>query len=133
MKSIYLSGCGALAMSVAASWSCATVQPTNRGGVVMKVDGTEAHIRMSDNAVAVGDRVQFLRQRCTGGGKLTRCHDEATGEGEVVKLLNAHYSVVRVRGGVLFDEGDRVERLSRNAPGGGDGREWFSQNEENTR
>jgi hypothetical protein len=122
-----------IAMSVAASLSCATVQPTNRGGVVMKIDGTEAHIRMSDNAVAIGDRVQFLRQRCTGGGKLTRCRDEATGDAEVVKLLNAHYSVVRVRGGVVFDDGDRVEKLGRNAPGGGDGREWFSQNEENTR
>jgi len=48
-----------------------------------------------------------------------------------VKLLNAHYSVVRARGGVVFDEGDRVERLGRNVPGGGNG--WFSQNEENTR
>ena len=138
MKSIYLSGCGAhmrgvLAMSLAASLSCATSQPTNRGGVVMKIDGTEAHIRMSDNAVAVGDRVQFLRQRCTGSGKVTRCHDEPTGEAEVVKLLNTHYSVVRARGGVVFDEGDRVERLGRNLPGGGDGREWFSRIEENTR
>jgi len=50
-----------------------------------------------------------------------------------VQLLHAHCSVVRVRGGVVFDEGDRVERLGRNAPGEGDGREWFSQNEENTR
>jgi len=88
---------------------------------------------MSDNAVAVGDRVQFLRQRCTGSGKVTRCHDEPTGEAEVVKLLNTHYSVVRARGGVVFDEGDRVERLGRNLPGGGDGREWFSRIEENTR
>jgi len=29
-----------IAMSVAASLSCATVQSTNRGGVVMKVDTT---------------------------------------------------------------------------------------------
>jgi len=110
----------AIVMCVAASLSCATSQPTNRGGVVMKIDGTEAHIRMSDNAVAVGDRVQFLRQRCTGNGKVTRCRDEPTGEAEVVKLLNAHYSVVRVRCGVVFDEGDRVGRLDRNVPGGGD-------------
>ena len=121
----------AIVMFVAASLSCATAQPKNRGGVVMKIDGTEAHIRMTDNAVSVGDRVQFLRQRCTGSGKVTRCHDEPTGEAEVVKLLNAHYSVVRARGGVVFDEGDRVERLGRNVPGGGNG--WFSQNEENTR
>ncbi|SRR6266404_2436127 len=123
----------AIVMFVAASLSCATSQPTNRGDVVMKIDGTEAHIRTSDNAVAVGDRVQFLRQRCTSDGKLTRCRDEPTGEAEVVQLLNAHYSVVRVRCGVVFDEGDRVERLGRNVPGGGDGRERFSQNKENTR
>jgi hypothetical protein len=97
----------------------------------MKIDGTEAHIRMADNAVAVGDRVQFLRQRCTGSGKVTRCRDEPIGEAEVVKLLNAHYSVVRARGDVIFNEGDSVERLGRNVPGGGDG--WFSQNEGNTR
>jgi len=35
-----------IAMSVAASLSCATMQPTSRGGVVMKIDGTEAHIRV---------------------------------------------------------------------------------------
>jgi len=44
-----------IVMFVAASLSCATAQPKNRGGVVMKIDGTEAHIRMTDNAVSVGD------------------------------------------------------------------------------
>lgn len=123
----------AILVPLVALLSCATLQPTGLGSVVMKIDGTEAHIRMPDNAVAAGDRVQFLRQRCSGTGKLTRCLDEPTGEGEVVQLLNAHYAVVRVRCGVEFDEGDRVARLRPRLRGGEDAPERFSQNEERSK
>ncbi len=96
--------------------ACATLPSALQGRILMKIDGTEAHIRMPDNTVALGDRVRFLRQQCTGVGKITRCRDESTGEGEIVQVLNARYSVVRIRCGVLFDEGDIVEKLGSRVP-----------------
>ena len=94
----------------------ATLPSASQGRILMKIDGTEAHIRMPDNAVASGDRVRFLRQQCRGVGKITRCREEPTGEGEIVQVLNARYSVVRILWGVHVDEGDVVERLGSRAP-----------------
>jgi len=91
---------------------CAAALSISRGQVLMKIDGTEAHVRLPENTASVGDRVQFLRRRCIGTGKLMRCPDEPIGEGQIVQLLNSRYSVVRVRCGVLFDEGDAVEKVA---------------------
>lgn len=91
---------------------CAAAPSISRGQVLMKIDGTEAHVRLPENTASVGDRVQFLRRQCSGAGKLKRCRDEPTGEGQIVQLLNSRYSVVRVRCGVPFDEGDAVEKVN---------------------
>jgi len=77
----------------------------------MKIDGTESHVRLPDNTASVGDRVQFLRRRCTGTGKLVRCPEQPIGDGQIVQLLNSRYSVVRICCGVPFEEGDAVERV----------------------
>ena len=84
-----------------------------RGSVAMKGDNQEAHVCLGDNEVKVGDRVSLYKNQCNGrGGKAGDivCQKIPLGGGEVTRLLNRHYSVVKVDPGVLFEEGTVVEK-----------------------
>ena len=86
---------------------------TMRGTVAMKVSDKEGHICMGDNEVKTGDRVAFFVNRCSGGGGRggRECTKQKVGEGEIVKPLNEHYSIVRALGDAKLEEGLVVEKL----------------------
>lgn len=88
---------------------------TMRGSVAMKASDTEAHVCLGNSEVKPGDKVALFRNECTGtGGREGRgrsCQKVRLGTGEVTRLLNEHYSVVKVDSGVKFEEGAIVERL----------------------
>lgn len=102
--------------------ACALVgcaHSTMRGTVAMKVSDQEAHVCMSDKEVKAGDKVALFKNECTGaraggrsggGGEARSCKKVKVGEGEVERILNEHYSLVRVNPGVAFDEGTMVEK-----------------------
>ena len=91
---------------------CAAAPQVNGGTVMMTSDASEAHVRMGENAGAVGDRVVILRKRCAIFGNTGQCKTEPVGEAEVTRLLNPHDAVVRALPGVVVEEGDRVEKPS---------------------
>ena len=82
---------------------------TMRGSVVMKIDETEAHVCLGKDEVKVGDSVHLFHNDCTGG-KASQCRRVAIADGQVVQLLNEHYSLVRFPAGTAFAEGDTIER-----------------------
>lgn len=91
----------------------------NRGTVAMKVADDEAHICLGKGEVKVGDKVALSRNVCSslrksGGKQFQRsrsaCQLQTVGQGEVVELLNEHYSVAKFPAGTDFKEGDIVER-----------------------
>ncbi len=88
---------------------------TMRGSVAMKVSDDEAHVCLGDDEVKTGDKVTFFKNVCTGAGTgkrdlIRECRKEKLGEGEIVRVLNHHYSVAKVNPGVAFEEGTIVER-----------------------
>lgn len=106
-----------LALLMLAPAACATgAHHTTRGSVVMLVDAREAHVCMGEGEVRPGDAVRLIRHKCVdshldnGLPAPPRCTREVVGGGEVVQVLNEHYSVVRFAPGVVFAEGDTVER-----------------------
>jgi hypothetical protein len=87
---------------------------TMRGTVAMKVTDEELHVCMGEKEVKAGDHVAFFFNQCRPGGKETRndiCTKIKLGEGEVVRTLNEHYSVVRPNPGVKVQEGTVVEKI----------------------
>ena len=88
---------------------------TMRGSVAMKATDDEVHVCMGEDEVKAGDKVAFFFNRCTGAGNretLDRsCEKVRIGEGEVVRPLNEHYSVVRPNPGVKVQEGAIVEKI----------------------
>lgn len=88
---------------------------TMRGSVAMKVNAEEAHVCMGEKEVKVGDRVALFKNQCSrSGGKVGSadpCHKVKIGEGSVERVLNEHYSVVKVNPGVQFEEGAIVEKV----------------------
>ena len=80
-----------------------------RGTVVMKTSGTEAHVCLGADEVRVGDRVHLMRKDCSKASKPVQCGQVAVTDGEVERILNDHYSVVRFPAGTAFAEGDRIE------------------------
>jgi hypothetical protein len=99
---------GALALA-----GCA--HSTMRGSVAMKVSNEEAHVCMGDKDVKAGDKVVLFKNVCVSpraaqAATDAGCRKEKLGEGEVTRLLNEHYSVVKVNPGVTFEEGTIVEK-----------------------
>lgn len=105
-----------LAAAVAlVSAGCATGHGTMRGSVVMRVNPTDAHVCMGDDEVRVGDKVTLIHHVCAptsdkSAAQTERCKRTVLGTGEVVEVLNRHYSVVRFAQGVAFAEGDTIEK-----------------------
>ncbi len=87
---------------------------TMRGSVAMKANDEEAHVCMGDKEVKAGDRVALYKNQCTPGagksGAAEPCRKVKIGEGTVERVLNEHYSVVKVDPGVQFEEGTVVEK-----------------------
>lgn len=89
-----------------------------RGSVAMKASAEEAHVCMGDKDVKAGDKVALFKNVCTGPKGGTRsglgdsggCQKVKIGEGSVERILNEHYSVVKVNPGVQFEEGTIVEK-----------------------
>ena len=86
-----------------------------RGTVAMKASENELHVCMGDQEVKAGDHVAFFLNECRGaGGKEgsgRTCKKVRLGEGEVIRPLNEHYSLVRPNPGVKVEEGTVVEKI----------------------
>lgn len=83
-----------------------------RGSVAMKLSDTEAHVCMGDGEVKPGDKVLLFTNKCINrvGGAGGSCTKKQVGEGEIERVLNEHYSVMRVPAGTDFGEGTIVEK-----------------------
>jgi hypothetical protein len=96
---------------------CAT-HSAMRGSVVMRVNNSDAHVCLGEGEVAVGDTVNLIHHDCATknnekpwvGAAGDRCRRQVVGTGQVVEVLNSHYSIVRFKGGVAFVEGDTIEK-----------------------
>lgn len=106
-----------LALLTLVGAGCAT-HSTMRGSVVMRVNNSDAHVCLGEGEVAVGDTVNLIHHDCATkgtekpwvGAAGDRCRRQVVGTGQVVEVLNSHYSVVRFKGGVAFAEGDTIEK-----------------------
>lgn len=108
-------------MLLAATMATGCAHSTMRGSVAMKASDDEAHVCMGEKEVKEGDTVALFKNVCTspkgGGGRGDRggdgfggCKKVRLGEGNVERVLNEHYSVVKVNPGVQFEEGNIVEK-----------------------
>ncbi|MGE0175104.1 MAG: hypothetical protein AB7T49_20080 [Oligoflexales bacterium] len=96
--------------------SCTT---TPKGGVVMQVDEQQAHVKLGNNEVKPGDKVEILNKECEdtaaggarGKGNATRCRYIKTGEGVVTETLDEEYSVVKVPKGTKLRQGTLVKKV----------------------
>lgn len=88
---------------------CATVR---RGTIGMKIDDQVAHVALNRGEVQVGDHVELYANVCPGkrGGEDFMCKKVSKGHGVVTKVLNDHYSEVEFEKGIIFKEGDFVEK-----------------------
>ena len=96
-----------------------------RGSVVMKISDTEAHVCLGRGEVAHGDRVDLVRHVCRTKSDTARpsgasvplqvgqCERQVLARGEVERVLNEHYSVVRFPVGTEFQESSSVEKARR--------------------
>jgi hypothetical protein len=89
-----------------------------RGSVVMKVDEDEGYVCLGENEVKEGDRVALFKSECIPAGTSRNstpygapCKKIKIGEGELTKLLNEHYSVIKTAPNVALEEGTIVEVL----------------------
>ncbi len=94
--------------------ACAASSPRPAGGAIeMKISDAEAHVRTSDYALSVSDRVRVVRRNCTTPGKSGPvCTEKTVSEGVVKQLLNPHFAVIHFAPGADFAEGDRVEKVT---------------------
>lgn len=91
---------------------------TMRGTVAMKISDREAHVCMGDKEVGPGDKVALFKNECVSPKEAVRlsgpssggCRRVKLGEGQVIQVLNEHYSVIEVNPGVAFEEGTVVEK-----------------------
>ncbi len=109
MKHLLVAGMSSVVLLV----GCA--HGTMRGTVAMKVSDREGHVCLGDKEVKAGDHVAFFENRCSSGGGREgsgpNCEKIKIGDGEVVRPLNEHYSVVKSFGDVKLEEGNIVEKL----------------------
>ncbi len=73
----------------------------------MPVTDTEAHAAVGPQDVAVGDRIQIYKSRCSRSG----CRREEVGLGRVIKRINADYVVIDGDAGVVLKEGYFFEKV----------------------
>lgn len=89
--------------------ACASGQS---GRVAMPAGDSDAHVRLTADKAAVGDRVQLLRNTCElHQGKHQMCKDAPVAEGVVTQRIDGEYAVVRFPQGTDVREGDKVEPI----------------------
>lgn len=93
-----------LAAFAAIALTSACAHSAMRGSVAMKTAPGEAHVCLGKGEVAVGDKVVIFKNHCQG----KTCVKTKVGEGQVIEILNDHYSVVKADG-VAIEEGYIVE------------------------
>lgn len=88
-----------------------------RGSVAMKVNDQEGHVCLGNNEVKVGDKVALYKNDCTQSGNKQfssvyepPCKKIKIGDGEITRVLNEHYSVVKADPGTTLQEGFIVEK-----------------------
>lgn len=90
-----------------------------RGSVALKHNAQEADVCLGKGEVKTGDKVSLYKSECKprtsvgrdgGGGGGQSCSKVKVGEGEIAQVLDEHYSTMRVKSGVPFDEGTIVEK-----------------------
>ena len=101
-----------------------------RGTVAKKISSEKAIVCLGENEIKVGDIIKFERSECrwaqsnnitmhesstlggtpdyTGYGG-SQCELIYLGRGEIIKLINDHYSVVKINGVFQFNESTQVE------------------------
>lgn len=85
----------------------------HRGVVAMKVDESTAHVGLNKNEVSVGDHVELYANNCTGSAKtVQKCTKISKGHGTVTEVLSEDYAAVKFDQGVVFKEGDVIEKHS---------------------
>lgn len=86
-----------------------------RGSVALKHSDSEADVCLGSSEVKSGDRLGLYEHNCVSQGsgrqKRTSCTKTKVGEGEVIQVLNDHYSTMKVAPQVEFEEGTLVEKL----------------------
>ena len=85
-----------------------------RASVVMRLNDNEAHVGMGKGEVEVGDHLQTFKNVCRRSGGANEpsvdCQKKFLAHGEVVRVINDNYSVVKFPPGTEFSEGDTVEK-----------------------
>lgn len=90
----------------------------HRGVVAMKMDDNIAHVGIKSSEVSVGDHVELYGSKCPhknakldiGAGE--RCQKISKGHGVITEVLSEDYSAVKFENGVVFQEGDYIEKHS---------------------
>jgi hypothetical protein len=85
--------------------------------VALKHSSEEADVCLGKNEVKAGDKVNLFKNECKYlggtkkyGGETPSCMKVKIGEGEVTRVLDDHYSTIRVSSSVSFNEGTIVEK-----------------------
>ena len=91
-----------------------------RGTVAAKLSDTEAEVCFGKEEVAPGDKVSLYKNECKrkqpkvgkrdGYSAVIDCKKVKIGDGEVLEIIDEHYSTIKVNGGVNFSEGTIVEK-----------------------
>ncbi len=86
----------------------------HRGVVAMKIDDTTAHVGLNKNEAKVGDHVQLYANQCTKAGRMSeqKCKKVSKGHGVVTESLSDDYVSVQFDAGIIFKEGDFIEKHS---------------------
>ncbi len=100
--------CGVIILLTA----CASKQKVHRGVVAMKISDTVAHVGLNENEIKLNDSVQLYVNKCTSIVDTQRtCIKVYKGQGIVTKIVNRNYVAVKFNDGVLFQEGDLVQKV----------------------
>jgi hypothetical protein len=102
-KAVLISG--ALILS-----SCAS--QLHRGVVAMKVSDDTAHVGLNKKEVSIGDHVELYGNKCSGAKDSRTCAKIFKGHGTVVQVISDDYAAVKFDSGVVFVEGDFIEKHS---------------------
>jgi len=89
----------------------------HRGIIAMKLDEHTAHIGLNSKEVNVGDHVELYENKCTKPSKSASsntpsCQKIHKGHGLVTKVIGEDYSEVKFDDGVIFEEGNFIEKHS---------------------
>ena len=80
----------------------------------MKVDENTAHVGLNKNEASIGDHVQLYANNCTPTtkGENRVCKKVSKGHGIVTQVISEDYAAVKFDQGVIFQEGDIIEKHS---------------------